>query len=94
MMGLHSHERRIVLLGSQVQVTCSKPQAHMQLAMLNVRMERTWVKYNQYNFFSNKKPNGESALRAAKRADGTDKFLGNKKELFQEIEKQLLNVID
>jgi hypothetical protein len=43
---------------------------------------------------SNKKPSGESALRAAKRADGTDKFLGNKKELFQEIEKQLLNVID
>jgi hypothetical protein len=48
----------------------------------------------QYNFLSNKKPSGESALRAAKRADGTDKFLGNKKELFQEIEKQLLNVVD
>jgi hypothetical protein len=62
--------------------------------MLNVRTERTLFKSLQYNSLSNKKPRGESALRAAKRADGTDKFLGNKKELFQEIEKQLLNVID
>ncbi len=62
--------------------------------MLNVRIVRTLVESIQYNFLSNKKPIGESALRAAKRADGTDKFLGNKKELFQEIEKQLLNVKD